>query len=190
MALRAAGLENSVVADAATSEDAKSVSNERTFSEDLTRREDALAAIMHVAAITGRRLRRKGLKGTTVTLRVKYDACHARTAQRGLARPTDDELEFGPVAQELLDEVWTEGMSLRLVGVGLSGFGEKAVRPQQLTLFDERTPGGHEMRDRSALSRVTDSLRDRFGDEALAYGRDLRLRDRVSDTAPMHKDEA
>ena len=190
MALRAAGLENSVVADAATPEDAKSVSNERTFSEDLTRREDALAAIMHVAAITGRRLRRKGLKGTTVTLRVKYDASHAKTAQRGLDRPTDDELEFGPVAQELLDEVWTEGMPLRLVGVGLSGFGEKAVRPQQLGLFDEKAPGGHEMRDRSALSRVTDSLRDRFGDEALAYGRDLRLRDRVSDTAPMHKDEA
>ena len=81
-------------------------------------------------------------------------------------------------------------MSLRLVDVGLSGFGEKAVRPQQLGLFDEKAPGGHEMRDRSALSRVTDSLRDRFGDETLAYGRDLRLRDRVSDTAPMHKDEA
>lgn len=190
MALRAAGLEQSVVADAAAPDEAKSVSNERTFSEDITSREDALAAVMHVAAITGRRLRRKGLKGTTVTLRVKYDACHARTAQRGLARPSDDEREFGPVAQELLGEVWTEGMPLRLVGVGLSGFGEKAARPEQLELFDERAPSGRDARDRSALSRVTDSLRDRFGDQALAYGRDLRLRDRVSDTAPMHKDEA
>ncbi len=145
---------------------------------------------MHVAAITGRRLRKKGLKGTTVTLRVKYDACHARTAQRGLAHPSDDELEFGPVAQELLDEVWTDGMPLRLVGVGLSGFGEKCSRPEQLGLFDAKAPGGHVMRDRSALSKVTDSLRDRFGDEALAYGRDLRLRDRVSDTTPMNKDDA
>lgn len=190
MAVRAAGLEQSAVADAALPEEAKSVSNERTFNEDITRREDALAAVMHVAAITGRRLRKKGLKGTTVTLRVKYDACHARTAQRSLAHPTDDELEFGPVAQELLDEVWTDGMPLRLVGVGLSGFGEKCSRPEQLGLFDAKASGGHVMRDRSALSKVTDSLRDRFGDEALAYGRDLRLRDRVSDTTPMNKDDA
>ena len=35
---------------------------------------------------------------------------------------------------------------------------------------------------------VTDALRERFGDDAVSYGRDLRFRDRTSDTAPMHKD--
>ena len=39
-----------------------------------------------------------------------------------------------------------------------------------------------------ALGRVTDALRDRFGDDAVGYGRDLRFRDRTSDTAPMHRD--
>ena len=190
MAVRAAGLEESVVADAAAPDEAKSVSNERTFERDLTSREDILAAIMHVASITGRRLRRKGLAGTTVTLRIKYDACTGRTAQCGLARPTDDEREFGLAAQGLLDEVWSPGMPVRLLGVGLTGFADGHTRPQQLGLFDEKGPGGRETRDRSALSRVTDSVRDRFGDEAVAYGRDLRFREHVSDTAPMHKDDA
>lgn len=190
MATRAAGLEQSVVADAATPEDAKSVSNERTFDHDLMDREDVMAAVMHVASITGRRLRRKGLAGTTVTLRIKYDACTGRTAQRGLAAPTDDERVFGPAAQELLEEVWSPGMPVRLLGVGLSGFGEKGAHPQQLGLFQDEGPSGRQGRDRSALSRATDSVRDRFGTEAVSYGRDLRFKGKVSDTAPMHKDEA
>ena len=190
MAVRAAGLERSVVADAAAPEETKSVSNERTFERDLTERQEILAAIMHVASITGRRLRRKHLTGTTVTLRIKYDARTSRTAQRPLARPTSDERVFGKVAQELLDEVWAPGMPVRLLGVGLSGFGRGEARPEQLGLFgDERAEADTE-RDRSALSKVADSLRDRFGDDALAYGRDLRFRDRVSDTAPMNKDDA
>ncbi len=190
MAVRAAGLEKSVVADAAAPDEAKSVSNERTFEHDLTERREILAAIMHVASITGRRLRKKGLSGTTVTLRIKYDACTSRTAQRPLARPSNDERVFGKAAQELLDEVWAPGMPVRLLGVGLTGFDHADAHPEQLGLFGDVGTGGSVGRDRSALSEVTDSLRDRFGDDALAYGRDLRFKGRVSDTAPMHKDDA
>ena len=187
MALRAAGLERSAVAEAAAPDEVKSVSNERTFSEDLTERDQIRAGIAHVSEMVGRRLRRKGLRGHTVTLKVKYDATHARTAQRALPEPTDDERVFGRVAAALLDELWQPGMRVRLLGVGVSGFGEE--RPAQISLFadDEGTAAG-EGRDRSALGRVTDALRDRFGDDAVGYGRDLRFRDRTSDTAPMHKD--
>ena len=86
--------------------------------------------------------------------------------------------------------MWTEGMPLRLVGVGLSGFGEKAVRPQQLGLFDEKAPGGHEMRDRSALLKGYGLAARPLWRRGPGLWTRLRLRDRVSDTAPMHKDEA
>ena len=36
---------------------------------------------------------------------------------------------------------------------------------------------------------MTDELRDRFGDDAVGYGRDLRFRGRTSDTMPMNKDD-
>ncbi|OUO32690.1 DNA polymerase IV [Olsenella sp. An293] len=186
MALRAAGLERSSVAEAAAPEDVKSVSNERTFSEDLTERDQVRAGVAHVSEMVGRRLRRKGLRGRTVTLKVKYDATHARTAQRPLAEPTDDERVFGRVALALLDELWQPGMRVRLLGVGVSGFDDD--RPAQMSLFGGGADEAGEGRDRSALGRVADALRERFGDDAVGYGRDLRFKDRTSDTAPMHKD--
>ena len=186
MALRAAGLERSRVAEAAAPEDVKSVSNERTFASDLTERADVEAAVLHVSEIVARRLRKKGLSGRTVTLKLKFDACHAKTAQRALSHPSDDAREIGRLAVRLLGEIWREGTPVRLVGVGVSGFDEG--RAEQLSLFDAEgeTDGGG--RDLSALGRVTDALRDRFGDDAVGYGRDLRFRGRSSDTVPTGKD--
>lgn len=191
MALRAAGLERSVVAEAAAPDEVKSVSNERTFSHDLTTRDDVEAAVLHVADIVARRLRKRGLRGRTVTLKLKFDVSHARTAQHALPRPSDDARQIGRLAVRLLDEAWNEGVPVRLVGVGVSGFSDEP--PEQLALFDEGCPRGSEGahgRDLSALGRVTDALRERFGDDAVSYGRDLRFRDRTSDTAPMGKSDA
>ena len=188
MAVRAAGRERSRVAEAAAPDDVKSVSNERTFSSDLTERDEIEAAILHVAAVVGRRLRRKGLRGRTVTLKLKYDVGHGHTAQRALPAPTDDERVFGRAAAALLDEVWAQGMPARLVGVGVSGFDGSGA--EQLALFDDSGEGGAgAARDLSALGRVTDAVRDRFGDAAVGYGRDLRFRQRTSDTAPLNKSD-
>ena len=184
MALRAAGLERSAVAEAAAPDEVKSVSNERTFSEDLTGREQVVAGIAHIAEMVGRRLRKKGLRGRTVTLKVKYDASHARSAQRGLAERTDDERVVADVATRLLDELWQPGVRVRLLGVGVSGFDDDHAA--QRSLFADEPAG--ESRSRPSLGHVTDALRERFGDDAVSYGRDLRFRDRTSDTAPMHKD--
>lgn len=188
MAVRAAGRERSRVAEAAAPDDVKSVSNERTFSSDLTERDEIEAAILHVAAVVGRRLRRKGLRGRTVTLKLKYDVGHGHTAQRALPAPTDDERVFGRAAAALLDEVWAQGMPARLVGVGVSGFDGSGA--EQLALFGDSGEGGAgAARDLSALGRVTDAVRDRFGDAAVGYGRDLRFRQRTSDTAPLNKSD-
>lgn len=164
---RARGQERSVVRPAADPEEVKSVSNERTFAHDLTTKEELQAAIGHVSELVGTRLRRKGLKGSQVTLKLKFDISHTHTAQRQLDVPTDDEHVFGPVAQRLLAQLWHEGTPVRLVGVGLSGFD---APPQQLSLFDEETDPSL-----AKLSEVTDRLRDRFGKDAISYGRDLRL---------------
>ena len=180
-----AGLERSAVMEAAAPEEVKSVSNERTFCEDLTEADQIRAGIAHVSEMVGRRLRRKGLRGHTVTLKVKYDAAHARTTQRSLGAPTDDERVFGRVAQSLLDELWSPGMRVRLLGVGVSGFDDG--REVQMSLFAGEGEGAGD-RDRSALGRACDALRERFGDGAVGYGRDLRFSGSTSDTAPMHKD--
>lgn len=188
MVMRARGLEQARVRAADEPEEVKSVSNERTFARDLTTRAELEAAIDHVSALTGARLRRKGLAGTQVTLKLKFDIRHTHTAQRQLVKPTDDEHVFGAAARELLDGLWREGTGVRLVGVAVSGF--DGARPEQLGLFSapsDDAEGAAHGRDLRALSVATDDIRRRFGNAAVSYGRDLRFQDTESDTAPKDK---
>ena len=183
MVERAAGRERSVVRAADAPEEVKSVSNERTFAHDLTREDELKAAIGHVSELVGRRLRRKGLTGSQVTLKLKYDYQHTHTAQRQLKEPTDDERVIARMAERLLDGLWREGTPVRLVGVAVSHF-DGAV-PAQLELFSEEESvdePGLERRDRRSLAVAADEVKARFGAGALKYGRDLRFEDEVSGT--------
>lgn len=192
MVERAAGRERSLVKAIDEPDDVKSVSNERTFAHDLTTEAELRAAVDHVSALVGARLRRKGLAGSQVTLKLKFDFRHSHTAQRQLAHRTDDEHTFGPVAQELLGQLWREGTPVRLVGVAISGFDADAG--EQLSLFAE--PGDEEQeaqprkRDLRKLSVATDEVKKRFGSAAIGYGRDLRFKDGISDTMPTGKFDA
>ena len=74
-------------------------------------------------------------------------------------------------------------MRARLLGVAVSGFSDEA--PVQLGLFGDES--GRARPEESELSRVRDELRERFGEAAVRYGRDLRFDGRTSDTQPMGK---
>ena len=144
MRRRAAGEDASPVE---TDDEVKSVSNEMTFAEDLTTREEVEAAIGTIAAKVGRRLRRKGLKGRTLSLRVRYDDRTTRSAQTQLARPSDNEIAFTPALLRLADDLWRPGMKIRLLGVGMAGFEEEAVVQEQLFAIDDAPAPGTQTRD-------------------------------------------
>lgn len=170
---RAQGRERSAVARIDDPEDVKSVSNERTFARDLTDRGDIEAAIAVLGESVGRRLRKKGLAGRTVTLKLKYSYGSGRSAQRKLAHPTDDENIFVPVATGLLDSIWSPGMPVRLAGIGLSGFDmEGGIQTDLFCEVDERGAVASSRRD---LSIAMDAVRERFGDAAVGYGRATRF---------------
>ena len=185
--IRAAGLERSLVGERAREREAKSVSNERTFARDLTDADAVRSALDAICALVGRRLRRKGLRGRTVSVRVKTDFRTARSAQVALDVPVDDEVDIVPVARRLLAQVWRPGMPVRLIGVGVSDFSEPVAR--QLDLFEDPALE----RRRESLRRLhaaTDEVRDRFGDASVAFGRDLRLKGSTTNTQPQHKEDS
>ncbi|MBQ6395700.1 MAG: DNA polymerase IV, partial [Atopobiaceae bacterium] len=172
MRLRAAGIERSRVVSPDQAEPAKSVSTEHTFGTDLTTADELDAAIDFVSERVGRRLRRKGLAGDTVTLKLKFDGIHSRTARTQLGFPTDEPAIFSPVAKKLLSTLWREGIGVRLVGVAISGFDGDA-QPVQTTLFDDPEDAARSEADeerKRRLSKATDELRARFGNDALSYG--------------------
>lgn len=182
---RAAGTERVPVAERAAALDPKSVSNERTFAHDLTDEREILTALAAVNAMVGRRLRHKGLAGSTVTLKIKLDYHTSKTVQTQLNEPTDDEATFGPVVEKLLRRIWYQGMPIRLIGVGLSDFGTSHVH--QLDLFEDLVAQKKRATLRK-LHQTTDSVKERFGDSALGFGREMRLNQATSHTAPKHKE--
>ena len=174
MRARALGRERSAVRRIDEAREVKSVSNERTFAQDLTDRGDIEAAIALLGESVGRRLRREGLTGSTVTLKVKFSYGSGRTAQRRLAHPTDDENIFVAAALELLDDFWREGMHARLIGIGMSGFDHTGG--VQTDLFCEVDEQGAQASDRRNLSVALDAVRDKFGDSSIAFGRQSRFK--------------
>ena len=110
---RALGRDRSEVAE---DDEVKSVSNEVTYAHALEPREDIEAALSTIAAKVGRRLRRKGLKGRTVAVKMRYDNRTTRSAQCALAVPTDDDIAFAPVVHRLARELWAPGMKVQLLG--------------------------------------------------------------------------
>lgn len=172
---RAAGLEVSGVAPIDAPEETKSVSNERTFAQDLTERDDIDAALALLGESVGRRLRRRGLAGRTVTVKVKYSYGNGRTIQRRLPHATDDENIFVSVARSLMDEIWTEGMHIRLLGIGMSDF--RCDDDVQTDLFCEVDERGAVASSKRELSVAVDKVRERFGSGAVNFGRAARFGD-------------
>lgn len=182
---RAAGTERVAVGEQAAPDDTKSVSNERTFAQDLKDKGEVYATLDAISSMVGRRLRKKGLSGSTVAVKIKDSWASARSAQAQLPEPTDDEATFGPVARELLAKLWTPGSPVRLLGVEISHFEEPG--PLQLDLFTDEK----EVERKATLRRLhvaTDDLKERFGDDAVAYGRDLKFRASTTNSGPRHKD--
>lgn len=165
-----------------TERELKSVSHERTFATDLITREEIEDAVDFLGSMVGRRLRRKKLAGHTVTLKLRYADLSIRCAQHAMHANVDDEHVFIPIAKGLIDEIWRPGDAVRLVGVGISGFDEQ---DEQLGLFgsDERAA------EKPEIVAAADSVRDRFGDGALKFGRELKLKAKDTGTRGMNDGE-
>lgn len=176
---RCRGVDTAVVS---TGEPAKSVSNEISFAISLTDRKELQARIATMAHKVGRRLRRKGIEGTTLHLKIRKEDLSVRTCQRHKANLGTNDLTWLPELYSMLNEVWDGWEPLRLVGVGVSGFESE---PVQETLFDitpiteanDHSTDSPLIRNAEAnkkLLEANDLIAQRFGENAVRFGHELR----------------
>ena len=145
----------------------KSESAEVTLDED-TRDIDVLRTwLMRHAERVGASLRRHGLAGRTVTLKIKYADFRQITRQVTLHSRINSTKTIYDTACAILDGVELADR-VRLIGVGVSGF--EAGGPSQLSLMPEPKPEADEKR-RGRLDRAVDVLRARYGRDAVVRGR-------------------
>lgn len=105
------------------SREAKSVSVEDTFERDISDRLQLEAIIERMARTVSARLRRSGLSGRTVTLKLRHHDFETQTRSSTFAHPTDHARVLATRARELLaGEDVSNG--LRLIGVGVSGLAD------------------------------------------------------------------
>ncbi|MCH5277663.1 MAG: DNA polymerase IV, partial [Desulfovibrionaceae bacterium] len=148
----------------------KSESAETTFEEDTRDRDVLRGWLLRHAERVGRSLRRRGLAGRTVTLKIKYADFRQITRQATLPARTCSTDTIYEEACKLLAALSLEG-KVRLIGLGVSGFSD--VRPHHLSLLDagaELNPAHVEER-RTKLDGALDALRERYGAEAVVRGR-------------------
>jgi len=146
----------------------KSVSSETTMPKDTDDPAVLERQLIGLADRVGRRLRRQGLAGRTVTLKLKTHRHRSMTRSVTIEKPTSLGKTIYGKALGLLRE---QGIpcSMRLIGVGVSGL-EPAGEGGQYDLFS----GGDGESDRwDRVERALDRITDRFGSEAVRRGREL-----------------
>jgi DNA polymerase-4 len=161
-------------ADVAEREVAKSISRDETFDTDL---HDDLLLQGELAELVGRaaaELRSESLTARTITVRIRDTDFTTRQASRTVDEALESDRALFAVARQLLAKLRrARRVPARLLGVALSNFTPPPA--SQLTLFEGSRAPLETARDRE-LSRAVDSVRARFGRDAIAPGRKPRTR--------------
>ena len=157
----------------------KSISHEETFPRDLVDRDHLQRELVRMADSVAARLRKAGLRGRTVTLKLRYPSFETITRATTLDRPTDSAATLVDVAGRMLDAVPIEA-GVRLLGVGAASLTNEVA--EQLS-FDDLL-GGAEDSDRAgdgsaapsvddwaAADLALDEIRGRFGRRAIGPAR-------------------
>ena len=135
----------------------KSISHSETFAKNSNNPKFIYAMIQKLSEKVGERMRKGGFSGQCVYVTIRYFDFRTLSRQRVLPYPTSSTKEIYDMGEILLKELWDGRDTLRLVGIGISQFGE-TIQP---SLFDG-------VRDkRVGLEKRIDSLRERFGKDAV-----------------------
>ena len=119
----------------------KSVGAEDTFAVDLEEAEDMYAELARIAPLVHDRLKKHGLKGRTVTLKIKYHDFQQITRNYSFNEPIDELEIILETAKKLLLATLPEGKPIRLLGITVSNFGDVVMKkrrpenPGQMSLF-------------------------------------------------------
>jgi DNA polymerase IV len=113
----------------------KSVSAERTFDEDLRDPAALSAELTRVAGLAWARIERSGVRGRTVTLKVKYADFTLITRSRSFPAAVDTSSAFEAAGQELLRALHPVPRGIRLLGLGVHSIVDPTIgSPEQLGL--------------------------------------------------------
>ena len=154
------GVDNSPVMPLAESDEVKIVGHSMTLRHDVSRREDILKYLLQLSEMVGRRARKYGISGKTITLSVRFADFYSNVGKQDTVRNfinMGDEIYKAAVA--ILDTIELP-LPVRQLGVRLTNL---QYHTQQLSLFPEE-------RKKSSMVQAMDAVNDRFGSYTVTFG--------------------
>lgn len=144
---------------------AKSISEETTFAEDIFDHETIKSVLMELSSGVGYRLRISGLTAKTISIKLRYRDLRTITRSLTALETINSDKDIYRAAVTLFEKncgtpPW------RLVGIQASGFEQGS----QMSLFSSNAENEKESR----LTKTRDQLRKKFGSDIVIQGRRLK----------------
>jgi DNA polymerase-4 len=140
-------------------EESKSVGHSMTLDHDCGDRDMIQRHLLQLSEKVGRRLRRGGYSGRTVTLTLRYADFRTFSRQQRLPRAVNHGLDIYTAGASILERLTLE-QPVRLVGVSVSSLQREM---DQVPLFTDE-------RKRKVTSEAMDDINDRYGDFTVTWG--------------------
>ena len=147
---------------------AKSLSSETTLDRDTAELAGLRPILWQLAETVARRMKKAGIAGKGVTLKLKTADFRILTRSRRLQSATRSAEELFQAAEPLLVRE-TDGRAFRLIGIGVHDLVE-AGQVAQGELF-----GGIGSTE-SKVEKALDAVREKFGSAAIVKGRGLGIK--------------
>ncbi len=158
--------------------EAKSISSEITFDTDVANLSTLESVALSLTEGVCFRLRESQLQARTVNLKVRYHDFSTVTRARSLELPTDSTLEIWQNLNEIIQTLLkSKRFSVRLIGVGLSNFGQHSssvAESGQLDLFDQSSAAqvNDKVKQRQQkLDTLSDQIRRKYGKDTIRRGK-------------------
>lgn len=115
--------------------EAKSISAERTFPNDIGTEKDIDRALFNVACIVAHRLRRARFHTSCISVFIKYRDFSVVQKQRQISQPTDITAVILNEARAMVSDIWDREFPIRQIGLGVSKLTHENV--VQMSLFED-----------------------------------------------------
>lgn len=139
----------------------KSLGREITFERDTGDRGLVMRTLLELCDDVAARLRRHGLRGRTITLKIRYQGFETHTFRSTVPSPTDNANEMYERANSLFERRDQPERKLRLIGVTVSNFDDR-TGPDDLF---ERCDAAR--RKRRIVDITLDAIKAKFGQDAV-----------------------
>jgi len=152
---------------------AKSIGKETTFGTNIIEKAVLIKELLKISQLVGYAARKKGYKGRTITLKIRFHNFTTFSRSKTLENPTNlDDIIFKTVV-ELLDKVKHKKGGVRLLGIKLSNLTLGNERKQLKFLRDEEDKKDEKLEQ---LTQFLDKIREKFGTKAVTRASLLKVK--------------